>query len=790
MPPTSQKPQLSPAELAKLEHAFATEPASEAYRPLAEAYLGMGRFMEAMVVCKKGVKAHPNAADPRVLLARVYADQGKEKKAIEEVQGALQVAPTDKAALRLMGSLQIKSGEGEPGKSNLIKAYELDPNDADTLELMKQHGVAAPQKAPPPPPPPPPAPVQQAAQNGAVPHRNGSNGASAHVQAHAPAAHQQAPQQARPAGQQQQARPAQQQPRQQQRRPAYVEESQSGISEVSELPHRRKRSGSATVTIGILILAIIGGAAYWIIGHIIAIANQKAAQALNAAQKELHHDSYDSYKKAIDDAETALEAKPKSGPAHGILAYAHAIRWGEHGSADDRGGAEEHLAEALKFSDKPHSFTLAAEALIPYYSGDSKKALDIVAKNIEKTNGRSATLLLTQGIIMMNDGDLDGARDALEKAQQLAQDDARVYAAMGMLNRRRGFDREALQNFDTALRFEKGHADSIIGTAQLVLDLPDPGGGYISQAKQLKAVIDAQPPASPRQQALAHVLKALLISRVSNDMPLYPDADFQAKLADGTGVTKDKDKNKKAAEAEENQGFNIDPKNAELFLIRGKRLYFERNLDGAAAEIRKAITLAPTRVHYHVELAKVLFQKENADAEVEAQLRKSVSTFPDNPKLQTMLGQVLFKEGRVDDAISTLEKAAKSARETQSRLRMPEAFFTLGKIYHEKKKDNAKAIDAFQQASAQAFGDAMLGSQSNDELGMIFEEKNDKAAARANYEKAAVVDENVVATCHLARLLIKGGDAKDKDQIKILAKRYVENAPKGDCAAELKPLSQ
>ena len=86
MPPTTTKT-LSPAELAKLEHAFATDPASEAYRPLAEAYLGMGRFMEAMVVCKKGVKAHPALPDPRVLLARVYAEQGKDKKALEELTG-------------------------------------------------------------------------------------------------------------------------------------------------------------------------------------------------------------------------------------------------------------------------------------------------------------------------------------------------------------------------------------------------------------------------------------------------------------------------------------------------------------------------------------------------------------------------------------------------------------------------------------------------------------------------------------------------------------------------------
>src|SRR5436309_5387518 len=107
MPPTTTKT-LSPAELAKLEHAFATDPSSEAYRPLAEAYLGMSRFMEAMVVCKKGVKAHPTRPEPRMLLARVYADQGKDKKALEELVAANQAVPADKALIRMMGELQMK----------------------------------------------------------------------------------------------------------------------------------------------------------------------------------------------------------------------------------------------------------------------------------------------------------------------------------------------------------------------------------------------------------------------------------------------------------------------------------------------------------------------------------------------------------------------------------------------------------------------------------------------------------------------------------------------------------
>ena len=134
---TSPTKTLSPAELTKLEHAFATDPSSEAYKPLAEAYLAMGRFMEAMVVCKKGVKAHPQVADPRVLLARVYAEQGKDKKALEEAQGALEVAPADKVALRLVASLQLRTGEADAGKANLLKAYAADPADQETIALMQ-----------------------------------------------------------------------------------------------------------------------------------------------------------------------------------------------------------------------------------------------------------------------------------------------------------------------------------------------------------------------------------------------------------------------------------------------------------------------------------------------------------------------------------------------------------------------------------------------------------------------------------------------------------------------------
>src|SRR5262249_30074904 len=140
--PTAPKT-FSPSELSKLQHSFATDPSSEAYRPLAKAYLGMGRVMGTMVVCKKGAEAHPTEPEPRILLARVYAEQGKDKKAREELSTAVQVMTAAKDLWRMTGRLQMKVGERDAGRNSLLKALELAPSDSQTQAAMKRKGVEA-----------------------------------------------------------------------------------------------------------------------------------------------------------------------------------------------------------------------------------------------------------------------------------------------------------------------------------------------------------------------------------------------------------------------------------------------------------------------------------------------------------------------------------------------------------------------------------------------------------------------------------------------------------------------
>ena len=70
MPQETSSGPLKPADLAKLELAFASDPQSKAFIELANTYIELNRMVEAMVVAKKGMKVHP--VDGHFILAKIY----------------------------------------------------------------------------------------------------------------------------------------------------------------------------------------------------------------------------------------------------------------------------------------------------------------------------------------------------------------------------------------------------------------------------------------------------------------------------------------------------------------------------------------------------------------------------------------------------------------------------------------------------------------------------------------------------------------------------------------------
>ena len=799
MPPVTKT--LSPAELAKLEHAFATDPASEAYKPLAEAYLGMGRFMEAMVVCKKGVKAHPALPDPRVLLARVYAEQGKDKKAIEELTGALQVSPTDKIALRMMGALQIKSGDTAVGKENLLKAWTADGADAETIELMDKHGVAVPKPAAPPPPPPPPVVVVQAPVAALQPvgatatsglqqpvHQVqpsmvvGDNGhASAAVQTRAPP----------------QKRPAPRPPPPRSDTGEFSGEFSQGFehSEASSTGSRRSsssrpRSNSSKAMFFLLLFVVpVGGAAYWGWGQYRGKLVREANVAIAEATKLVKSDTFKGYEEAITKAQFALDLNAKDDTnrnARGLLAYAYTIRWGEHLHEEtNRENAEKNIKAGLAAKENS-AYLHAAEAMYDYYDGrteDGLKAIEERIKTAEADKKQVSIYYLTRGILQMNNGDLEAARESLDRAQAIANDDPRVYIAIGNLNRRKGNDAMALTAFNVALdRTRKTHPEGLLGTAELILDQAEPQKGYCLASDYVKALQGMADSAAPRQLATNAFVRALLISRVAHDIPMYSDRAFQKALEECTGVKPDVAQAAKDVDAAESAGLQLDRNNPELLLIRGRRLAYEGKLDEAAKQIQLAIDQNPKASQLHVELAKVLMKKEGGEVATEEALKKALTLVPNSPKLLSMLGNVQYRQKKMDAARDTLEKAI-----SDTKTRNPEARYLLGKIYRDDKKDLPRAIELLKKAGEEYFADPPMASVAYDELAATFELKSDKDSADATYMKALNADkENVAAYCHYARLL--GKDPKNKDKTKTIASELLRLSPKDPCAEEMRNL--
>ncbi len=791
MPPTHKT--LSPAELAKLEHAFATDPASEAYKPLAEAYLGMGRFMEAMVVCKKGVKAHATDADPRVLLARVYAAQSKDKKALEELQGALQVAPNDVPALRMTAALQLKGGEAGPGRDNLLKAFGAAPTDEETLSLMRQFGVEAPKQAPPPPSAPPPMlHAVSASSDGA--YLSVDSGLHDLPPQTAPAAAP--PKRKGTTGQ----TPALARPASTGGRPAVARRKRSDqevseVSEVSELSRasakKKAASGPARAMFFLLLFAVpVAICAYWGIGQWRAKKLREVKTKISAAQELIKNDTFDSYKKACEAGERALDVDPSSILAHRYLAYAYTVRWGEHERNDDmRQKAEEHLVEGRKGADSdPRTYQIAAEALFKSYSGQGAqglKDLDEQVKQAEAKNQRSSTLYLTEGILQMNLGELEKAKESLEKAQTASAGDPRVFVALGTLARRRGNDQQALTQYNAALRYSgNSHPEALLGTALLVLDQANPANGYITAAKYIKTLLEADPPPSPRQLAQAHMVKGLLTSRVAHDIPLYKP-EFGKELEAGTGIGADPAKAKTEIASNENNAFSSDRTNPELLIIKAKRLFYEEKYEDAASEVRKAIEMNGTQAHFHVELARILLKKPGNEAAAEDALKKALNLVPNSPKLLALLGDAQYRGKKIDDAKVTLEKATEDAK-----TRNPDARLLLGRILRDEKKDYDRAAIVLDQAAKEYFSDSSLAATAFDDLALTYEAKKDADKARSAFEKALSADKDYSpAYCHYARFLSRSTDAKDKEKVKAIATEALKLDPEGVCSAEMKPLA-
>lgn len=625
MPAPSKPP--TPAELSGLEHAFAADPASDAYRPLTEAYLAMGRFMEAMVVCKKGVKAHADDPAAKVLLARVYAEQGKDRKALDELQAVLAAYPTFAAANRMAGVLHLRLGERELGEAALRRAAEAAPDDPEVREALAKHGVLVARKpaAPPPAAGGPPVAPRVAAPKGpgpaAAPQDHTGITGEIRIDEEAPAP-------TPPPGKRT-------------RNVEYAEElaakyatREFTLSTPAGKRARPSKKGTIATTVGLFAVLVVALGGFWLFNRSRAETIREIDRLLKEALPLVDKDAPAAYAEAAAKLRTILERDPESIAGHAFLAYVDALLAGEHGAGDEaKNEAVRHVEEARKLGQR-HSHLVAAEALLRLHAGDAAGAKETLRAVLEGEEGvQSPFLLGVLGAVHVREGDLDRARDVLARAQKASPGDVRVAWLLAEQYRRRGegYELQAAGFYDYALRIQKDHLSSILGKSLVLLDR----GQVDEAAKGADMGLAPASGASRPQQALALAIRAGALGA-------------QGKAQD--------------AKAAEEQAAKLDPTNADIPHRVALRRLREGDAAGAVEAMQKAVTLDPRRVALYADLVRALLAKEGGAKQAIDTVKKAIVRLGEHPRLALVLGDAYRAAGDADLARGQYEKAIQLGR--------------------------------------------------------------------------------------------------------------------------------
>jgi tetratricopeptide (TPR) repeat protein len=737
VPATGEKP--SAQQLAALEHAFAQAPTSDAYERLAEAYLALGRFMEAMVVSKQGLKARPTDPVPRLLLVRIYSEQGKDQKALEELANAVAAIPGDSALLKRQAALLLKTGQRGPGADALLKLRASFPDDGEIGQLMSQYGVEVPRvvaKTPTPAPvvaAPPAISPAGAKPIGAVPTLARAGRVAIPLnQAQGEA------------------------------RRATMTMASLDLSRLAEEEEARaaaqmnRRSSSLKVTGALILVGLVALGGFWTFNTWRNKRNQEIAGLLKRTQDELAKDSYAGYQSAEKLAQHALELDSSNFAAAAYLAYISALRFGENGEGESYlKRAKDFLAQA-KAQNQPHAYIFAADAYLSFFTGDAKHAEDLLTTVLTQ-KGPSGERLYTSnllsgtlGIIQLQEGKLVEARHNLIDAHNYAPADVRVTSALGTVDSRLGSPNTSEAFFQQALKIDPDHAPSLLGVAlvELQQDPPD----VASAEKQLTRLQGLGAGAlSPRQDAFAKFMHAQLLYAQGKSGP---------------------------ASEEEKAAMALDSRNAEMALIVGSRLRRAGQPEKAIALLKHAIEIDPQRGAFYAELAEAYLDSPKGAPQAVKAFQDALARVPETSHLLLRLGVAYNKMGDWEHAQEAWNKAIKVDPDNgDAQLYLARGYLARGDLGHAKTQ--------FEWVAKHAQGATL--AEADTELGKLALAQGQPDRARELFESALGASPSYAPSYFYAGKVLLT-DRTKKVQARQLFANYLKLSPDGPLAPEAKKL--
>lgn len=562
--------------LADLELRFAREPESDAYFPLAEAYLAEGRVMEAKVVCKSGLKHHQHAPEPHVLMGRILLAEKKYARALKALDAALAIDPAHADALAARGRIHLDEGRQAEGVADLRRASQIDPS-GPAQALLQARGLA----------PVSPVPRGEAPPASGRAEPEEENASELEDEPSKPQVVPSTPLNAPSASEVHPLQPS--------TAPASRAVRLEGEDELEALA----RAGPAAPARGRpwVTLALFGALAVATAGVItwrfISKARVEAIDALTAqARPAFEQDLFSGYRAAAQAYETILrEHDAEHGPTLARLSHALAILWGEHGedAVESRLRGVLDRARAIAPED---SNTWAASGLLalheaPDRGAGAQAALEILEPRMDAMLGIDASPVhLVAGLAQLAEGEYGAAQQRLDRVRQAGVLRVRSTLYTAVAAYRTGKREAARSLLQEVLRMESEHPRALATLAMVELRR----GRLQSAARQLEKFAELEErgqEVSPRSRALARYARSEVVRSSGQD---------------------------ERADRLYDQAVELDPKNPDFPHGLGRWYLSAQRADEALARLQQAVALEPTRYAFLVDLAEAEMMKGDFDA--------------------------------------------------------------------------------------------------------------------------------------------------------------------------------
>jgi tetratricopeptide (TPR) repeat protein len=120
----------------KCQQLLDTDPNSQIFAALAEAYRKRGELDKAFRVCQGGLKVHPSYASAHVVMAKINLDRGLYDWAEAEIRKAIEIEGATRVSELLLAEVQLYRGDFEAATRLLRKLAAADPGNSHILKLL------------------------------------------------------------------------------------------------------------------------------------------------------------------------------------------------------------------------------------------------------------------------------------------------------------------------------------------------------------------------------------------------------------------------------------------------------------------------------------------------------------------------------------------------------------------------------------------------------------------------------------------------------------------------------